>query len=179
MTTEKDYPDLLIPPFWGNSEMLNFDAGGASFRGMYAFFTLFREEKALVIMDALEPGRQIAEIEISKKNRPFLERFRPESDVVAVAAAAMEEGDGEFPRDAAGEFLGREIRRGLNVDDRRGEMIPLSQYPVISPEDLTALEREMTFKDRLGIVLPEDASRTEVFLFVHNSRNDRRESPME
>ncbi|ERP38975.1 hypothetical protein [Chitinivibrio alkaliphilus] len=169
MTNNTSYPDLLIPPFWGNSDILTLTCAETPCRALYAFFPLFREAGKLVVMDALEPGRIVAEIAETEHNRTVLHRFSPESDVLAIAAAAVAP-EFQFPCREIGEFLGREIRRGLQLPDTRGELLYLGEHPLMTGEELSSLEREMTFKDRLGITLPRDASRAGVFFFVHNSQ---------
>ncbi|MGM0443796.1 MAG: hypothetical protein ACQEQV_06385 [Fibrobacterota bacterium] len=170
MRNPETYPELLIPPFWGNSEVLNFETEGVPVRAVYSYFSAFCDSDALVVMDALEPGRSITEIPLTEKNRAVLERFRPDSDVIALCAAARDESGEKLPVDAAGEFLVRELRGGLSLPPLRGELLPLSRYRVIPTPALADLEREMTYRDRLGVDLPGDALRMEVYLFVHNAR---------
>lgn len=160
-------PELLSPPFWGNSDVLPYNIDNCSIRTMYCYFPVFTSSGTIILVDPYEPTEELTII--TPDNNVIADRFIAEGDLVAFVAIGKPKGAGENTISEVVNLLKSELRKGLELPPSRGELLPMDSLPLLSEENRIAIERVMTYEDRLD-VQPEDIA---LFLFVHNSTEER------
>ncbi len=164
MNENTEYPDLLLPPFWGNSDLLTLPIDNDEARIIYSYFPLITEENKIILLNPYDETKEVTTLSFGEREQELVNRFRPEGDLGPIIAIMTENSE---TLSEATQFATNEVRRGLELDGKRGDIISLVTASSITRENLLAIEEVMTFEDRLGVDL--GAKELEIVLFVHNA----------
>lgn len=159
----RNLPELLAPPFWGNSDVLPYTVDNIAVRTMYCYFPVFTSSGTIILVDPYEPTEEITII--TPENNQISERFLADGDLLAFVAIGKPAECNDTILTEVEELLKAELRKGLQLPAKRGELLPMSSYTLLSDENREAIEQIMTYEDRLD-ALPEDI---ELYIFIHNS----------
>ncbi len=183
---EQNLPDLLVPPFWGSSDMLTFDperftdapeiAEEIDPRGMYCFFPVFVEDWSITLLDPWNETEELVTLTFRPEFEEYADCFRSDGDICAIAAYTIGFNPPKIDREAlftkTGSRVCEEIRRSLSLPNNRGKMVALTPELLENPDAMTILADAMSVEDRLGFS-EEDFGRRVRFAFLfHNVRND-------
>lgn len=163
MSEEQNNPELLSPPFWGNSDILPFNVDNVEVRTMYCYFPIFTSNGSIIVVDPYEPTKEITII--TPSSNEIADRFLAEGDLLAVCAIAKAEGCNETILTEVESLVKAELRKGLELPYNRGELISTENFQLLNEENRDIIESYMTYEDRLGVE-PEDIN---LYLFIHNS----------
>ena len=185
--TEQTYPDLLVPPFWGLTERLPIEAKRITEDDeltftldpaiLYCYFPIITDNEQVIFLDPYDETTVIFTLSITGSQSEIIKRFRPEGDVAIISAVTLgfpstdisqnllESAVSELSR-----IAGQEIRKGLSLPIKRGELLSFSLLD-LSSEEMQDVVSFMGIGDRLD---PQFESKpcsvtTELGLFVHNS----------
>lgn len=164
MSNENQLPELLSPPFWGNSDLLTFNVDSCEVRTLYCYFPVFTNNGTIIVVDPYEPTNELTTI--TPTNNEIAERFIVDGDLLAVCAVSKPESYSDKIGEEVIDLLKSELRKGLQIPQNRGELLSTEKFAILSKENKEALEALMTYEDRLGY----ESSQIEVFLFIHNSQ---------
>lgn len=159
----RELPELLAPPFWGNSDVLPYSVDNISIRTMYCYFPVFTSSGNIIVVDPYEPTEELTII--TPENNQISERFIAEGDLIAFVAIGKPADCSETALKEVENLLKAELRKGLQLPGQRGELLSMHSFALLNEENRDAIERIMTYEDRLD-ALPENI---ELYIFIHNS----------
>lgn len=184
---ETEYPDLLVPPFWGLTERLPMLPTRLTPNEelqehlepaiLYSYMPVITSDDKLIVLDPYDQTQELFTLTFAESMEAVTQRFRPDGDVLALVAVTL----GNPPEDTPETLLesalknlvsaaATEIRRGLTLDSKRGELIGFDLLCVDADTTLEAVDF-MGVADRLDMQFEERAcsATTSLGLFVHNS----------
>lgn len=164
MSEERKQPELLVPPFWGNSDLLPFIINNHEIRTMYCYFPVFTANGTIIVVDPYEPTEEITTI--VPNNNEIADRFLAEGDLLAVCAVGRVADYTETEQTELETLLKGELRKGLQLHHNRGELIHSNQLPFLTQDSIQALENIMTYEDRIS-------DNIDLYLFIHNSTEEQ------
>ncbi len=184
--SEQQYPDLLLPPFWGNSDILAYEpsvitdskevADQLDPRALYCYFPVIIENGALVLLDPYDQSTEVATLKFTKEYEHIVNYFRPDTDVCAISAFTpgfsfpQSEADSLF--NALRTRTNQEIKRGLQLDKIRGKAMELSGDMLESPLQLITIAEAMSVEDRLGFTDEHYGKLVQFSFHFHNVRDE-------
>lgn len=182
----EQYPDLILPPFWGNSDILTFDpskltefpevAEEIDPRGLYCYFPVITEEGAITLLNPYNETEELVTLRFKDEFKRYAEFFRPEGDLCAISAVSQ---GFELPEAGAEDIFGKmirlaanEIKRGLTLSADRGKTVGLTGDLLKNPEALVSIAEEMSIEDRLGFSEDDYGKRVRISFHFHNVRDE-------
>ncbi len=183
---ETTYPDLILPPFWGNSDILTFNPERLSDapevaeeidpRALYCYFPVISEEGNLTLLNPYNETEELVTLHFKEEFKRYAEFFRPEGDLCAISAVSL---GFTLPDQGAEEIFARlikststEIKRGLLLSPERGKTVGLTADMIKNPEAISTIAEEMSIEDRLGFSEEDFGKRVRFSFYFHNVRND-------
>ncbi len=181
MSTE-NFPDLMVPPFWGSSDMLTFDpekmtdapevAEIIDPRGLYCFFPVFVEDWSITLLDPWNETEELVTLTFRPEFERYASFFRPDGDICAVAAYSIGFNPPKDDKEAlfakTGQAISEEIRRALMLPVNRGKAIGITPDILENPESLSILADAMSVEDRLGFAEEDYERRVRFLILFHN-----------
>lgn len=181
-----EYPDLILPPFWGNSDILTFEGNKLTEapeiaeeidpRALYCYFPVIAEEGAITLLDPYDETQEMVTLEFKDEFARYATFFRPEGDLCAISAVSI---GFELPELESEEIFAKvirltanELKRGLMLTPERGKNVGLSQEMLKNPEALTVIAESMSVEDRLGFVEEDFGKRVRFNVLFHNVRDE-------
>jgi len=184
--SEQQYPDLLLPPFWGNSDILAYDPSVISKskevaeqldpRALYCYFPVIVENGALVLLDPYDQTEEIATLRFTKEYEHIVNYFRPDTDLCAISAITPGFTFPQTEADSLFESLrsrtNEEIKRGLQLEKYRGKAMEFTGDMLESPLQLITVAEAMSVEDRLGFTDEYYGKLVQFTFHFHNVRDE-------
>lgn len=182
----ENYPDLILPPFWGNSDILTFDpskltefpeiAEEIDPRGLYCYFPVITEEGAITLLNPYNETEELVTLRFKDEFKRYAEFFRPDGDLCAVSAVsqgfALPEAGAEEVFAKMIRLTAAEIKRGLMLTPERGKTVGFTADLLKNPEAMVTVAEEMSIEDRLGFTEEDFGKRVRFSFHFHNVRDE-------
>ncbi len=186
MTEEQQYPDLILPPFWGSSDILTYDsakltdvpeiAEAVDPRALYCYFPVTADDGVLTLLNPHNETEELCTFRFTEQHKRLASFFRPESDLCAISAVSL---GFELPDEEVEEMFAKmirkcevEIKRGLELSEERCKTIGFTADMLDNPDALRAMALEMSIEDRLGFRPDDFGKRVRLSFHFHNVRAD-------
>lgn len=185
MSEEIQYPDLLVPLFMGDSDILHFKRSkfeeigtfNETFepKGLYSFFPIFREGRTIVVLDPYEPTKELFSFTFKEQYERYALFFRPENDILSVMATTLgfqlPQEDREEAFAQCSKLTAIEVRKALTIDEKRGKVIGFDDT-LLESGSIQDFANIMSLDNRFGIDIENESNLVRFYLLFHNVSND-------
>ncbi len=179
---QQEFPDLILPPFWGSSDILIYDSAKLTDspenaeiidpRAIYCYFPVITDEASITLLNPHNETEELCTFHFPLEHERIAKFFRPEGDLCAISAVSL---GFELPESGADEAFARmiqlvdtEIKRGLTLSKDRGKAVGFTQDMVTNPEAMREMALEMSIEDRLGFRREDFGKRVRFTFHFHN-----------
>ena len=181
MSEEIVYPDLMSPPFWGdsdtlvyNSTKLGLESESIDARGIYSFFPIIRDGSVLTLLDPYDPTRELLSYSFKDEFKRYATFFRDDTDIMAISAYTLgftpPKDDLEITFGKLSNLITQEIKRGLTLPSNRGKSIGLSNELFNEEGVIESLSQLMSVESRFGVDIESELHLIRVSMLFHNVR---------
>jgi hypothetical protein len=184
MESNENQPDLKLPPFWGNSDLLllassNKNQGGTPSqitpRAIYSYIPVIRIENHLTLLDPYEQTNELCSVEITSDLEPHFQNIHEDGDFIVISAislgTAIKLENSENSLNKLSESLSEELRRGIPLPSTLGKTIQLKT--LFNKHSADVISLLIGLEDRLWISVDDNGTvvtnNCRVDLFVPNA----------